>query len=173
MEHRTLFSSDEIRAQVAGLASAIDNINVDSFVAITVLKGAAIFSSDLVRSMRTSTELEYVTAKSYVNDFTPGETLTISPMSLTTLEGRHVLIVEDIVDTGRTIRGLDQAVAVEQPASITTVALINKTGRRETDYEPDYSGFTITNELVYGYGLDWNQQHRSLPYIAVRGLGGP
>jgi len=167
MEHQTLYSPEEIHVQVKHLASAIDNARVDSYLVLTVLKGAAIFSSDLVRAMQTETELEYITATSYLNDFTPGESLTISNTSRLKLEGRHVLIVEDIIDTGRTLHQLDQTIAREKPGSITTVTLVDKTNRRETAYQPDHSGFAITDEFIYGYGLDWNQQYRDLPFIAI------
>lgn len=167
MKHRTLYSSDDIRRQVNQLAKAVDATEVESYLVLTVLKGAAIFSSDLVRAMRTATELEYVTASSYLDDFTPGESLTMSGMSALDLEGRHVLIVEDIIDTGRTLNHIHKSVAKEKPRSITTVTLITKTNRRSTGFQPDHSGFAITDEFIYGYGLDWNQQHRDLPYIAI------
>lgn len=117
--------------------------------------------------MRTSTELEYVTATSYLEDFTPGDQLTIRQVSEGNSAGRHVLIVEDIIDTGRTLQHVHQTVSEEHPESITTVTLIKKTNRRETAFQPDHSGFTVTDEFIYGYGLDWNQQHRDLPYIAL------
>ena len=101
MEHTVLFTTDRIARQVRDLASAIDNANVDSYLVITVLKGAAIFSSDLVRAMTTDTELSYITASSYIDGFTPGNSLTVNPESGLALDGRHVLIVEDIIDTGR------------------------------------------------------------------------
>ncbi len=167
MQHQILYSPKEIHSQVKQLANAIDNAKADSYLVLTVLKGAAIFSSDLVRAMQTATELEYITAASYLDDFTPGDSITITHTSRLNLEGRHVLIVEDIIDTRRTLQQIHQTVTAEQPESITTVTLVNKTNRRETAYQPDHHGFTITNEFIYGYGLDWNQQHRDLPYIAI------
>jgi hypoxanthine phosphoribosyltransferase len=134
---------------------------------ITVLKGAAIFSSDLVRSMTTDTELAYITASSYIDGFTPGTSLTVNTESALAVDGRHVLIVEDIVDTGRTLQHIQTIVADQHARSVTTVALINKTTRRTTDFQPTYSGFQITNEFIYGYGLDWDQRFRDLPYIAI------
>jgi len=113
MEHQTLYSPEEIHSQVKTLANAIDNAKADSYLVLTVLKGAAIFSSDLVRAMQTVTELEYITATSYLDDFTPGDSITISNTSRLNLEGRHVLIVEDIIDTGRTLQKIHQTVTEE------------------------------------------------------------
>jgi hypothetical protein len=78
-----------------------------------------------------------------------------------------LLIVEDIIDTGRTLETIAATVTKEAPKSVSTVALINKTNRRNTDFEATYTGFDITDEFIYGYGLDWNQQYRDLPYIAI------
>jgi len=167
MEHTILFTTERIARQVRDLASVIDNANVDSYVVVTVLKGAAIFSSDLVRAMTTDTELSYITASSYIDGFTPGNSLTVNPESELALDGRHVLIVEDIIDTGRTLQRIQAIVAEQHAKSITTVALINKTGRRKTTFEPTHSGFQITDQFIYGYGLDWDQQFRDLPYIAI------
>ena len=167
MEHTLLFTAERIAQKVTDLASAIDAASVESYVVITVLKGAAIFSSDLVRAMTTDTELTYITASSYIDGFTPGDSLTINPESELALDGRHVLIVEDIIDTGRTLQRIQTIVAEQHAKSITTVALINKTDRRTTAFEPTHSGFQITEQFIYGYGLDWDQQFRDLPYIAI------
>jgi hypoxanthine phosphoribosyltransferase len=166
-EHTVLFTAERIARQVQDLASAIDDAQVDSYLVITVLKGAAIFSSDLVRAMTTDTELSYITASSYIEGFTPGVSLTVNSESDLALDGRHVLIVEDIIDTGRTLQRIQAIVADQNAKSITTVALVNKTDRRETDFEPTHSGFEITDQFIYGYGLDWNQRFRDLPYIAI------
>ena len=167
MKHRILFSKEQIGAQVNQLAVTIDQTAVDSYLVLTVLKGAAIFSSDLVRAMATDTQLEYITATSYLDDFTPGDKLTITETSRLEVRDRHVLIVEDIIDTGRTLQRLHETVDRKQPLSVTTISLINKTSRRETEYQPDHTGFNITHEFIYGYGLDWNQKYRDLPYIAI------
>ena len=167
MEHRILFGPEQINCKIKLLAEVIDDPSKDLYLVLTVLKGAAIFSSDLIRSMRTDTELEYITAKSYDKDFTPGDSLTVDNMSRIDFAGRPVLVDEDINDTHRTLQHLHGTIAKRDPESITTVALVNKTDRRETTYQPDHSGFTITSEFIYGYGLDWNQRYRNLPYIAT------
>lgn len=167
MKHRVLFTPEEIHRQVQRLAASIDDTNVDYYLVLTVLKGAAIFSSDLVRAMHTDAELDYIRARSYMHEFVPGDTLTIDPDPELDVRGRDVLIVEDIIDTGRTLEQLHSAITQQQPRSLHTVTLVNKTERRETAYEPSYFGFSITDEFIYGYGLDWNQRYRNLPYIAI------
>ena len=167
MKHTRLFTAGRIAQQVKELAVAIDAAQVDSYVVITVLKGAAIFSSDLVRAMTTDTELSYITARSYLEGFTPGDSLSIDANSELAIGGRDVLIVEDIVDTGRTLQHIQSIVSSQHAKSVTSVALINKTDRRKTTFEPTHSGFQITDEFIYGYGLDWDQRFRDLPYIAI------
>lgn len=172
MKHKVFYTSEEIHRQVHRLAASIDDANVDYYLVLTVLKGAAIFSSDLVRAMRTDTELAYISAYSYIQDFTPGDTLTINPDPELDVRGRDVLIVEDIIDTGRTLQQLHTTITQQDPQSLNTVTLVNKTNRRETPFEPSYTGFSITDEFIYGYGLDWNQRYRNLPYIAIANPSG-
>jgi len=167
MDHTVLFSTADIDQQVRRLAAAIDATNVASFLVVTVLKGAAIFSSDLVRAMTTDTELVYITASSYTDGFTPGDTLTVEHHTAIDPEGRDVLIVEDIIDTGRTLQKIGTIIQQGRPKSLSTVALVNKTTRRASDFQPTHRGFNITDEFIYGYGLDWNERFRDLPYIAI------
>lgn len=167
MDHTALFSAEEIAHEVSLLAAAIDATNADSYLVVTVLKGAAIFSSDLVRAMATDTELAYITASSYTEDFTPGDSLTVREDTTIEVRDRDVLIVEDIIDTGRTLHRISTIVQHGQPKSLSTVALVNKEIRRASDLQPTHTGFNITDEFIYGYGLDWNEQFRDLPYIAI------
>lgn len=166
MVHEVLFSADEISEKVAELAASIDSQGYESMVVVTVLNGAVIFSSDLVRAMTTNTELRYLTASSYVDGFTPGEEVVIDDHDLG-VANRHVLIVEDIVDTGRTLMELERIISSQNPLSVSTVVLVNKTERRNTGFTPTHSGFDITTELIYGYGMDWDERFRDLPYIAI------
>lgn len=167
MDHVVLFSTEDIEHEVRRLAAAIDATNVASFLVVTVLKGAAIFASDLVRAMTTETELAYITASSYSQDFTPGDTITVEHHTAVDPRGRDVLVVEDIIDTGRTLREIGAIIQQGLPKSLSTVALVNKTTRRTSDFQPTHSGFNITDEFIYGYGLDWNERFRHLPYIAI------
>ena len=167
MDHRVLFSADQIGAKVAEMADSIDSQRYGSVVAVTVLNGAVIFSSDLVRAMGTDAELRYLSASSYVDGFTPGEEIVIDADRELGVEGRHVLIVEDIVDTGRTLTELQKIISAQEPLTVSTATLVDKTDRRDTGFVPTFSGFEITTELIYGYGMDWDERFRDLPYIAI------
>lgn len=167
-EHTVLFSGGVIAENVAELAARIDHDHSDDgVVVIVVLKGAAIFASDLVRAMATETELAYLTASSYVDGFTPGETLSLSGDLDLDVGDRDVLIVDDIIDTGRTLAELSAMVAAHGPRRVATVALVSKASRRSPDAEPDYHGLEISDEFIYGYGLDWDERYRDLPFIAL------
>lgn len=166
--HEVLFSAEVIAATVSDLGAAIDrDLDGSRLVVITVLKGAVMFSSDLVRAMETETEMAFLSASSYSGGFTPGETLRLQQDIDLDVAGRDVLIVDDIIDTGRTLTELAELVRRQQPSSVSTVALINKTSRRAADAEPTYSGLEIAEEFIYGYGLDWDERYRDLTYIAL------
>ncbi len=167
-EHTVLFSADTIAETVNELAARIDGDHgEDGAVVIVVLKGAAIFAADLVRAMKTETELAYLTASSYVDGFTPGESLSLAGDVDLDVAGRDVLIVDDIIDTGRTLTELSALVASHGPRRVATVALVSKTSRRSPDAEPSYHGLEIDDEFIYGYGLDWDERYRDLPFIAL------
>ena len=167
-DHEVLFSEEVVADAVRHLAAAIDRAFGDSrLVVLTVLKGAAIFSSDLVRAMKTETELAYITASSYTHGFTPEDSLSLDGDIDLDLVDRDVLIVDDIIDTGRTLSELGALVRTRGPRSVSTVALISKTSRRSPDAEATYHGLEIADEFIYGYGLDWDERYRDLPFIAL------
>ena len=167
-EHTVLFSADKIAETVSELAARIDRDHSnEGVVVVVVLKGAAIFAADLVRAMRTETELAYLTASSYRDGFTPGESLNLRGDLDLDVAGRDVLIVDDIIDTGRTLSELSALVADRGPRHVATAALIGKTSRRAPDAEPNYHGLEIGEEFIYGYGLDWDERYRDLPFIAL------
>lgn len=168
-DHQVLFSEDEVANAVRDVAAAIDRDfdNNRVVVVLTVLKGAAIFSSDLVRAMKTDTDLAYITASSYSDGFTPGDSISLGGDTDVDLADRDVLIVDDIIDTGRTMSELEAMVRTRGPRSVSTVALISKTSRRSPAAEATYHGLEITDEFIYGYGLDWDERYRDLPFIAL------
>jgi hypoxanthine phosphoribosyltransferase len=168
MRHEVLFSAEELAARVRDLAARIDHDrNTDEpLLVVVVLKGAVMFATDLVRAMRTPTELAFVTASSYGGGFSPSETLAIGDDADLDVDGRSLLIVDDIIDTGRTLRAIASRMLDRGARSVATVALINKTSRRSDGLEADYSGIEIGEEFIYGYGLDWDEQFRDLPFIA-------
>ncbi len=168
-DHTVLFSADKIAETVSELAVRIDRDHSDDgvVVVVVVLKGAAIFAADLVRAMRTETELAYLTASSYLDGFTPGESMSLRGDLDLDVAGRDVLIVDDIIDTGRTLSELSTLVADRRPRRVATAALVSKTSRRAPDAEPNYHGLEIGDEFIYGYGLDWDERYRDLPFIAL------
>jgi hypoxanthine phosphoribosyltransferase len=167
-EHTVLFSAEVISGTVHDLALSIDrDLGGRRLVVITVLKGAVMFACDLVRAMEAETELAFLSASSYSGGFTPGETLRLQRDIELDVAGRDVLIVDDIIDTGRTLTELTGLVQLQKPRSVSTVALVNKTSRRAADAEPTYSGLEIGEEFIYGYGLDWDERYRDLPFIAL------
>ena len=166
--HTVFFSADVISRSVHDLALSIDrDLGGSRLVVITVLKGAVMFSCDLVRAMETETEMVFLSASSYSDGFTPDETLRLQGDIELDVAGRDVLIVDDIIDTGRTLTELAGLIQLQKPRSISTVALINKTSRRAAGAEPTYSGLEIGEEFIYGYGLDWDERYRDLPFIAL------
>jgi hypoxanthine phosphoribosyltransferase len=108
-----------------------------------------------------------VTASSYSDGFTPGKSLSLRDDIDLDVEGRDVLIVDDIIDTGRTLMELSALLAAAGPRRVATVALVSKSSRRSPDAEPDYHGLEIGDEFIYGYGLDWDERYRDLPFIAL------
>jgi len=134
---------------------------------VAALKGAFVFLADLIRATEGPVTCDFVAVSSYGDGTaSSGEVLLRAGLS-GPLVGRHVLIVEDIVDTGRTLAHLQDIMRAGGPASVRTVGLLDKPSRREVNVTVDYVGFTIENHFVVGYGLDFNEQHRNLPYIVV------
>jgi hypoxanthine phosphoribosyltransferase len=138
-------------------------------LAVGVLKGAAFFYTDLVRRIGVPLTVDFIRATSYEGrTSTSGEVRVVSdPDFSESIAGRHVLIVEDIVDSGVTIQYLRKLFLAQGPASLATCALLDKPSRRRIDMDVDYVGFTIPNVFVVGYGLDHAERYRNLPYIAA------
>lgn len=138
-------------------------------LAVGVLKGAALFFSDLVRQIGVPVTVDFIRAKSYLGrTSTSGDVRVISdPDFAEEVAGRHVLIVEDIVDSGVTMRYLRKLFLAERPASLATCTLLDKPSRRRMEVPLDYVGFSIPDVFVVGYGLDHAERYRNLPYIAA------
>jgi hypoxanthine phosphoribosyltransferase len=134
---------------------------------ICVLKGAVMFLADLVRSMSGGVSIDFIALSSYGGGTTSsGEVRLIKDLDYG-LEGRNVIIVEDIVDTGLTLNYLQLVLRARNPKSLRTACLLSKPSRRKIDVKVDYIGFTIEDRFVVGYGLDYSEQYRHLPYIGV------
>lgn len=165
----TLLSAEQIQARVAQLALEIRRDLPDSLHLVAVLKGAFMFLSDLVRHMEGPVSLDFMAVSSYAKGTTTsGEVRLLKDLD-TTLDGKNVVIIEDIVDTGLTLTYLQDILRARGPRTLRTACLLSKPSRRQVDVKVEYIGFTIEDRFVVGYGLDYAEQYRNLPYIAVVG----
>lgn len=161
-----LYPQDRIEKQIRGLGGRLARDYAGKNpVFLGVLKGCFIFLADLVRAVNIPMEVEFISAHSYGDDMQPGK-LTLSGGPDVSLRGRHVLLVEAVVDTGRTAKRILELLKTLEPASVEIVTLLNKTGRREDhELQVKYAGIEVNNDFVIGYGLDHGQFYRNLPFI--------
>jgi len=166
---KTLISEDEIKARVDVLASQIslDYADKGELVLVGVLKGAFIFLADLSRRLSIPRYIEFIAVSSYEHGSVRSGAVRLVMDVRRSIEGKHVLVVEDIVDTGHTIHYLINMLKSRKPASVRTCALLHKEHKTEVDVHVDYLGFKIGDEWVVGYGLDYAEKDRTLPYIGV------
>jgi hypoxanthine phosphoribosyltransferase len=163
-----LFSEEEIQLKVRELGKQISlDYAGRNLLVICVLKGAFIFMADLVKSMDVPLELDFMAVSSYgVSTKSSGVVKIIKDLDIP-VEGRDVMIVEDIIDSGLTLSYLIDVLERRNALSIAVVTLFDKPARRTVDLEPDYKGFTLPDAFVVGYGLDYAEKYRNLPYIGV------
>ena len=163
-----LLPAEQIAARVAELAGQINKEYAGKDILLLgTLKGAYIFMADLSRYLPGSTMIDFVKVSSYGDSTSPETPVKFEQHPSLELEGHHVLLVEDIVDTGNTLAYLRKYIQRQRPASLRVCALLDKPSRREVEVPVEYTGFTIPDEYVIGYGLDSAQRYRSLPYIGV------
>jgi len=165
---KILLNSETINKKVAELA---EKINIDyegkEVLLICVLKGAVVFLSDLMRKLSLPVKIDFMAISSYGSATSTTGVVRILKDLDTSIEGKHCLVVEDIVDSGLTLNYLKEYLYSRQPASIKIVTLLDKPYRRKVDIQPDYYGFNIPDEFVVGYGLDCDEEFRTLPDICV------
>lgn len=168
-EPTVLISEADIELRVRELAAEISSDYADkgNVVLIGVLKGSFIFLADLSRRLSIPRTIEFIAVSSYRNSSVSTGAVRLLMDVRGNIEGRHVLIVEDIVDTGHTLKYLIGMLKSHRPASIRTCALLHKAEQAEVDVPIDYVGFGIGNEWVVGYGLDYAERGRTLPYIGT------
>ncbi|MGI5901762.1 MAG: hypoxanthine phosphoribosyltransferase [Desulfitobacteriia bacterium] len=165
---QVLISEERLQKKVAELGARIteDYKGQDLFV-IGILKGAALFLADLIREIKLPLRYDFMAVSSYGSTTkSSGEVRILKDLDAS-IGGLHVLVVEDIIDSGFTLKYLKENLARRQPLSLKIVTLLDKPERRKVDLSPDYIGFEIPNEFVVGYGLDYNELYRNLPYIGV------
>ncbi len=163
-----LFDAQTIAGRVQQLAKDIAASHPDDpLVFVGILKGSFMFMADLVRAMDRPCEIDFARISSYGSETVSSGKLDVIMDVGISLKGRAVIIVDDIVDTGLTLSEYRKHLQVQCPASVATVALIDKTGRREKEVDVDYYGFRIEGGFVVGYGLDCDENYRNLPAIYV------
>jgi hypoxanthine phosphoribosyltransferase len=164
----TLLPAEAIRNRITDLAREIRrDVPEEDIHLICVLKGAFLFLGDLIRAMDGRVTIDFMALSSYSGGTTSsGEVRLIKDLDYG-LEGRNVVIVEDIVDTGLTLHYLQEILRARNPKSLRTACLLSKPSRRKIDVQVEYVGFTIEDRFVVGYGLDYSEQYRNLPYIGV------
>lgn len=169
IEPEVLISEEAIKVKVEELAAQIsaDYHDTENLMMVGVLKGSFIFLADLARRLTIPNSVEFMALSTYGSSTTTsGEVRMIMDLRHS-VAGRDVLIVEDIIDTGYTIEFLQRILATRRPRSLRTCSLVEKPDRRQVKVEIDYLGFDIPDVWVVGYGLDWAERFRTLPYIGV------
>ena len=165
---RVLLSESQIAERVKEVAKKIDeDYQGEEVIAICILKGSVVFFADLIRAMTTPTSVEFMKVSSYGFGTTSSGKLSVSLDILSNIEGKNVLIVEDIIDSGNTMYALKEMLKTRNPASLRIVTLLDKPARRTMDINADYTCFEIEDEFVIGYGLDYAERYRDLPYVGI------
>jgi hypoxanthine phosphoribosyltransferase len=163
-----LLTEEEIQTRIRELGAAISEEYQDLFpLVVGVLKGAMPFMSDLIKRIDTHLEMDFMDVSSYGNEMvSSGEVKIIKDLN-TSVEGRDVLIIEDIIDSGLTLKYLVDLLRYRKAKSVKVVTLLDKAEGRKVDLKPDLVGFTVPDEFVVGYGLDYAERYRNLPYIGI------
>lgn len=166
---KILITREQLQIRTTELGDAISRDYAgQDLLLVCVLKGAFVFLSDLARAIHVPHAIDFMAISSYGGTRTESSGVVRILMDLNTnIENRNVLIVEDIIDTGRTLAYINENLRTRNPASLKICTLLNKTARREVDVPISYVGFEIPNEFVVGYGLDYNEIYRNLPFVGV------
>lgn len=165
---KVLVSEEEIKQKVARIGQKISEDYKDkNLLMVSVLKGSVVFMADLMRSIDIFARIDFMSVSSYGSGTkTSGVVKIIKDLDID-LDGYDLLLVEDILDSGKTLYYLKEILTQRNPASIKIATLLNKPARREADIHPDYVCFEVPDEFVVGYGLDYAEKYRNLPYIGV------
>ncbi|MBQ8291743.1 MAG: hypoxanthine phosphoribosyltransferase [Clostridia bacterium] len=163
-----MLTGQQIARKVKAVARQLDKLYKDRKpVVVCILKGSVVFFSDLIRNMKTPLTIDFMSVSSYGSGTKSTGELTIKKDLSTDIKGRDVLIVEDIIDSGNTLYNLKKLLNTRSPSSVNIVTLLDKPDRREVPMEPEYTCFVIEDEFVIGYGLDYAEEYRNLPYVGV------
>ena len=163
-----MLTEQQIKRRIKSVAKQLDKLYEGRKpVVVCILKGSSVFFSDLIRNMKTTMTIDFMSVSSYGSGTKSTGELKIRTDLSTDIENRDVLIVEDIIDSGNTLYHLKKLLNGRSPASVNIVTLLDKPDRREVPIEPEYTCFVIEDEFVIGYGLDYDEEYRNLPYVGV------
>ena len=163
-----LISQEALDARVRELGQEISEKYIGKeLLMIGVLKGANVFMSDLMRAVSVPIQIDFIAASSYGSSTESSGVVRIVKDLDYSIEGKHVMIVEDIIDTGLTLKYLYDNFSARGPASLSIISLLDKPERRKADIKVDYTGFVIPDEFIVGYGIDYAEKYRNLPFVAT------
>ena len=164
-----LISEEDVKSRIVTLGEEITAFyqakQIDKLIVVGLLRGSFMFMADLVRELKLPIEIEFMTTSSYGSEMTTNHDVRISKDLEGDIRGEHVLIVEDIIDTGYTLEKVREILNLREPASLAICTLLDKPSRREVQVPVEWVGFEIPDEFVVGYGIDYAQHHRHLGYI--------
>lgn len=161
-----MISEAEIAKKVEEIAKQIENdYKGEPLLVVGILKGASVFVSDLIRKINLDVSIDFMSVSSYGNSTESSGTVKILKDLDIDIAGKNVLIVEDIIDSGLTLSNLVKELQIRNPKSLKLCTLLDKPERRKTDVHVDYVGFVIEDKFIVGYGIDWAENYRNLPYI--------
>ena len=163
---KVLFTQQQIEKRAKELGAQIDKDYAgEDVLLLGTLKGSIMWMADMMKAITLDTPIDFITASSYGSSTMSSGVVKITYEPTSNLYGKNVLIVEDIVDTGNTLQFLIEKLKEHGPKSVKVCTLLNKKARRTTDFEPDYIGFEVDDLFIIGYGLDYDQHYRGLPYV--------
>ncbi|MBQ2966708.1 MAG: hypoxanthine phosphoribosyltransferase [Clostridia bacterium] len=165
---RILLSEEEIHAKVKELGAQISkDYQGKDLLVVVILKGSVIFAADLLREITIPVEIDFIAVSSYGSSTVSSGVVKIIKDLNESIENKHILIIEDILDSGKTLFNLTHLLTTRRPASMEICTLLNKPERREAEVYAKYMGFDIPDAFVVGYGLDYAEKYRNLPYIGI------
>ena len=165
---RVMISREQIEERVKALAAQLDKLYEGRTpVVVCILKGSVMFFADLIREMKTPMQIDFMAVSSYGKGSISSGKLEVKKDLTVNICGKDVLIVEDILDTGVTLSNLVPMLKMRNPNSVKICTILDKPSRRKADIQPDYEGFQVPDEFVVGYGLDYDEKYRNLPYVGV------
>ncbi len=170
MKHtiEVMISAEEINRKLLDIAQQINDRyqNGERLLMVGLLKGSAVFMADLCRLIKGHVEIDFMAVSSYGNEMTSSRDVKIIKDVQSDIQGRDVLIVEDLIDSGNTLNKVREMLLLREPKSLAICTLMDKPERREVEVPVDFVGFSIPDEFIVGYGIDYAEQYRNLPYIA-------